>query len=560
VNISGGGAFATSTQNHTVSFTKTAGSDIEIGVINTNGKSIRVSQVYAVITYTPPATPTPTPTPTPNTAPTITSANDDPDPIEAGNDITFSVDWNDVNAEGVEMFICTTNSINIVGPACGASSWCENSGSFSLTDPSVCNYTAQVADEGLNNYYAFVCDDEISCSAGTAGTFTVTVPVVNVPPTITSVTDNPDPVTTGNPVTFSVDWSDGNGEGVKMFICKTNSINTVTPSCTGGSWCSNSSSFSFIDPSECLYVTQPVDEGANNYYAFVCDDEISCSAGTAGTFTASAAATPTPTPTPTATPTPEPPVIEYVTTGGGNSPAKIIFNGEVFPGANVSLFLMGDEYGQAQIGDAYNIGDDGKFLIEAISPVEEERFYSLFVKDSDNVPLKSKFFQYDLEFNTIVRQKDLIFAPTININKTKFARNEIMLVSGYAAPGNAAELIVDGQKTKTINVESDGLFRIDVNTNDLTLGTHNVQTRQVDDETGKISDYSPTKRISLGLFGSIGCDLNDDSGVSISDWSIFLLNWLGGTAETKVKVDLNGDGEIGIEDFSLFLQCWRLNN
>ena len=223
----------------------------------------------------------------------------------------------------------------------------------------------------------------------------------------------------------------------------------------------------------------------------------------AATPTPTPTSTPTPTATPTSTPTPtpapeEPAVIEVIS-GGGNSPAKLIFNGEIFPGANVSLFLIGDEYGQVQIGDTYNIGNDGKFLIEAISPVEEERLYALFVKDVDGVPLKSKFFQYNLKFNTIVRQKDLIFPPSININKLRFTRNEIMLISGYAAPGNTAELIIDGETVKTVSVESDGLYRIDINTNDLTLGSHNIQTKQVDNETGKRSDYSPIKKVNLGF-------------------------------------------------------------
>jgi len=285
----------------------------------------------------------------------------------------------------------------------------------------------------------------------------------------------------------------------------------------------------------------------------------------------SLAATPTPTPTttptpdPSATPTPTPtprvegPAVEVIG-GGGNSPTRIIFTGEVFPAGMVSVFLIGEEYGQVQIGETYIIGSDGKFEIEIISPVEEKRLYSLFVEDPDGVPAKSKFFNYDLEFNTIVRQEDLIFAPTININKTRFTRNEIMLISGYAAPGNTAELVINGETVKTVDVENDGLYRIDINTNDLTLGLHNIQTRQVDDETGKISDYSPIKKVNLSLFSSLNCDLNDDFGISISDWSIFLLNWLGGTAETKAKIDFNGDGEVGIEDFSLFLQCWRLNN
>ena len=135
-----------------------------------------------------------------------------------------------------------------------------------------------------------------------------------------------------------------------------------------------------------------------------------------------------------------------------------------------------------------------------------------------------------------------------------------MLVSGYAAPGNKAELLIDDKVVRIVEVEDNGLYRIDIDTAILTLGTHEIKTRQVDNETGKTGSNSISKPIRIGLFGISNCDLNDDSGVSISDWSIFLVNWFGGSQEEKEKIDLDGDGKIGIQDFSLFLQCWRLNN
>jgi len=508
---------------------------------------VHVDHITITVYYTPLAV---------NNTPTISSATNNPDPVDSGNDVTFSVNWNDIDTEGIKMFICKSNSINTVGPACTTSSWCENSGSFSLTNPSQCNYSAQVGDEGSNNYYAFVCDDEISCSAGTAGTFTVNVPVVNVSPTVTTVIDSPDPVTTGNNTTFSVDWNDGNGEGVKMFICKSNSINTVGPACTTSSWCENSSSFSMTDPLDCLYTSQVADEGSNNYYAFVCDDEISCSSGSAGTFEVSATATPTPTPTPE----PEEPAVVEVISGGGNSPARIIFNGEIFPGAVASLYLIGEEYGQVQIGDSFTVGSDGKFLIEAISPVEEERLYALLVNDPDGNVYKSKFFNYDLEFNTIVRQRDLIFAPTINLNKRGLIRNEILLVSGYGAPGNRIEFLIDNEVKRTVDVESNGLYRVDFDTLQTTLGNHSVKTRQYDPETGKTSDSSDAKFIKVSLFGFSNVDFNQDSKIDISDWSIFLHFWFDTNEEERQKADLSGDGKVGIEDFSLFLQSFQLGN
>ncbi len=434
------------------------------------------------------------------------------------------------------------------------------SGSFSNSsgqDPSVSN--AQY----FQYQATFISEDDTVSSELSSVTVTYTaVEPGNNAPTITSVSDNPDPVPTGDDVTFDVDWTDGDSEGIKMFICKTNSINDATPACSGDTWCSDSNDFDLTDPIDCSYTTEVADEGTNNYYAFVCDDEIECSSSSAGTFEVSTSATPTPTPTATPTPTPEPeesPDVE-VMSGGGNSPTRIIFNGEIFPGATVSLYLMGEEYGQVQIGDSVTIGSSGEFEIEAISPVEEERLYALLVKDREGNVYKSKFFNYDLEFNTIVRQRDLIFAPTIYLNKSRLMRNEILLISGYGAPGNKIEFLVGDEVMRTVDVEDTGLYRVDFNTSQVALGRHGIKTRQYDPETGKTSNNSKIKFINISLFGFSNVDFNSDSKIDIADWSIFLHSWFSTNAEEKQKADLSGNGEVGIEDFSLFLQSFQLGN
>jgi len=107
-----------------------------------------------------------------NSAPTITSVSDYPDPEKVGNDVTFSVDWNDADAgELVKIHICKTNTLS--GYACETNQvWCET-GTASDDDPETCTYPTTSGDIGSNTYYAFVCDDEDSCSGYTSSTFTV---------------------------------------------------------------------------------------------------------------------------------------------------------------------------------------------------------------------------------------------------------------------------------------------------------------------------------------------------------------------------------------------------
>lgn len=219
-------------------------------------------------------------------APTITDVTDAPDPVTVGSDITFTVDWNDVNEEGVKMFICKTDAIETATPGCDDGTWCSDSDDWDETDPIDCDYTTQDGEiNGVQDYYAFVCDNSISCSSSTSGTFTVE----NAAPTITSVTDTPDPVIVGNDITFSVDWNDINDAGIKMLICKTDAITAATPACDGGEWCSNKDDYDATDPITCLYTSQAGDiDEALSYYAFVCDDHPECSTSESGSFSVEA--------------------------------------------------------------------------------------------------------------------------------------------------------------------------------------------------------------------------------------------------------------------------------
>ncbi len=111
----------------------------------------------------------------------------------------------------------------------------------------------------------------------------ITYTAGNNAPTITSAADTPDPTNPGRSVTFITDWNDADsGETVKIKICKTNSL--TGQNCDGGFW-ATSTAFTTADPESLVYDVVGGDAGqTRDYWAFVCDDGASCSAGTAGSF------------------------------------------------------------------------------------------------------------------------------------------------------------------------------------------------------------------------------------------------------------------------------------
>lgn len=211
--------------------------------------------------------------PATNNAPTITSVTDTPDPVDIGQEIDFSVDWNDADAgDVIKAKVCKTDSLtNMV---CDGGHWATST-AFITTDPEVVSYTALEADVGSNNYYAFVCDDDEDCSASTSGTFSVD------DITLDSLTDTPDPTNPNRSVTWVVDWSSGTGTA-KGKACKTDSLTNQV--CDGGHWAS-STAFTTKDPFSISYDVVGGDAGqTRNYYFFVCDGSGTCTSSSSGTF------------------------------------------------------------------------------------------------------------------------------------------------------------------------------------------------------------------------------------------------------------------------------------
>ncbi len=137
-------------------------------------------------------------------------------------------------------------------------------------------------DKGTADPGAGLFSDDID-GATRSGTWDIGADESGVAPEIASAADAPDPIGVGALLTFSVDWSDADGDNVSIHICKSSGITTSTATCKEGEWTTNGVQTN-RDPETAAYTTAAGDAGAQNYWAFACDSAF-CSAGAAGTFT-----------------------------------------------------------------------------------------------------------------------------------------------------------------------------------------------------------------------------------------------------------------------------------
>lgn len=115
-----------------------------------------------------------------------------------------------------------------------------------------------------------------SATPNNSYSFTITH---NQAPSVSSVSDSPDPIKADASINFSVNWNDPDADLTKIHICKTNAISGQT--CSEGSWC-DTTTFSSTSPTSCGG-TSPASSGSQSYYVFACDNG-ACSASVPGTF------------------------------------------------------------------------------------------------------------------------------------------------------------------------------------------------------------------------------------------------------------------------------------
>ncbi len=285
VFVSGDAACTTTGTNKSVDLGASAATDVEaqlsanwFGVgVKASSEARDASSAHTTSLGTADGTPTPVPTVeiTFTSPPSVSSFSDTPDPVAAGSAVTLQLDWLDYSNEQLKVHFCKTNAVtaSATGGACSGDTW-ASSASLASTDPRQETYTTTAADRGTQTYYAFVCDDDSTCSGttGNSGTFTVDNRSPAVTVATTDGSDGTTPTSAGAAVTFTATATDADSDTWKLIVCKSNAVTAgADPDCPGGVWCEDGTARASGAASSCSYTTLAGDAESNGWFAFACD-------------------------------------------------------------------------------------------------------------------------------------------------------------------------------------------------------------------------------------------------------------------------------------------------
>jgi hypothetical protein len=120
------------------------------------------------------------------------------------------------------------------------------------------------------------CDSDSECDSGYCCDGICESDPCNIHPTITEVSDSPDPQEGGSTIIFNSTSSDlDDGDTVKLYVCKDSSCTDCGPSGTSNCWASSTSGVT--SNASTSYICPSCATSTNNYWAKVCDEADDCS-------------------------------------------------------------------------------------------------------------------------------------------------------------------------------------------------------------------------------------------------------------------------------------------
>lgn len=252
-------------------------------------------------------------------------------------------------------------------------------------------------------------------------------------------------------------------------------------------------------------------------------------------------------------------IVTPPTTGSGGTSGSgvltgVIFSGYAYPNATVNIWKNGSPL------TTTTSNDTGYFTIKLDEDYTPSTLYTLYAEDS--LQRRSLLLNYPVAIKTgaLTRVTNILFPPTLVIDKTQAKESDSLTVSGYAIPNKSLSVIIEGSQSKQITTtsSSEGTYQFAVPLTGLPKGNYTIYLQYTDDIKGSTviaftiaNSTVPTTDTTVSLLG----DCNADEVINLVDFSVMAF-WYGKDNPPKC-VDTNNDGIINLVDFSILAFYWN---
>ncbi len=245
--------------------------------------------------------------------------------------------------------------------------------------------------------------------------------------------------------------------------------------------------------------------------------------------------------------------------GGGSTKdmgdTQVSIIGKAYPNSAVSILRDGSVIGTVRA----NGQADFSFTTGASPGTNSFGFWANDVHGTRSITLNTTF---DVTQGAITNISGILLPPSIRVDKPAVKKGETITFSGQSVPSVSIATYIDGPQTiKTSQTSVSGEWSLPYDTSGLTDGQHTAKPKFQILLGDKLTDsnFGQALAFTVGTApnGTItSSDLNSDSKVNLTDFSILIFWWGGAGGGSKPSADINGNGKVGLEDFSILLFNW----
>ncbi len=236
---------------------------------------------------------------------------------------------------------------------------------------------------------------------------------------------------------------------------------------------------------------------------------------------------------------------------------RVEISGFAFPRARMTFLVDGKQAGTAQAGN------NGAYTATLDAIARGVYTFGVFATDGNNVKSTTFSTSFTVSGARTTALTNINIAPTIRIQPDPVQPGESATVSGFTLPNASVTLETErdkstaSKKTYTATSDGSGAWSVALETSGLQNGTYKARARAT--QSGGVStNFSNYTLYGVGQAADrvSTADLNTDSRVNLTDFSILLFWWNTAGGDSSPPADINSDGRVTLTDFSILLFNW----
>lgn len=238
---------------------------------------------------------------------------------------------------------------------------------------------------------------------------------------------------------------------------------------------------------------------------------------------------------------------------------QVVISGFAFPNSNVTVLVDGTSAATARASAS------GAFEVTIDQIARGPYTFGIYATDANGVKSSTFSTSFTVSGARASSLSNINLAPSIKVSPDPVNPGATLTVTGYALANSTVTVENEKQgsaasrQSFTATASSNGAWTLSIPTSGFSQGTYRIRAKTAQNEGLKLTtSFSNYTLYGVGQAANrpLSADLNRDSKVNLTDFSILLFWWNSDGGNSDPSADINQDGKVNLTDFSIQLFNW----